>query len=159
VSGKTLTFVLVSAAAVALTGGIGMALASGGEISHPTTIHAVAKINAFGDATARPGDPSHVANSYALSGSLWNTSQTRRIGRIDVACTVTTTIGDRALCDATFTLAGRGEISASGVSLTNGAPDTDPITGGDGQFRNVRGQVEVGDSNSPTISITLELEP
>lgn len=158
-SGKTLMFVLVSATAVALTGGIGMAMASGGDISQPTTIRAVAKISAFGDAIARPGDPSHVANSYALSGSLWNASQTRRIGRIDVACTVTTTHGDRALCDSTYKLAGRGEISASGVSPTNGAPDTDPITGGDGQFRNVRGQVEVGDSSSSTVSITLELEP
>jgi hypothetical protein len=159
VSRKTLTFVMVSAAAVVLMGGIGMAMASGGEISHPTTIKAVAKVSAFGSADARPDDPSHVANSYALSGSLWNASQTRRVGRFDVACTVTTR-GDRyALCDATFKFAGKGEISSSGVSRTNGAPDIDPITGGDGQFRNVRGQIEVGNSNGSTISITFDLEP
>jgi hypothetical protein len=159
VSRKTFTFVIVGAAAVVLTGGIGIAMASGGGISHPTTIKAVGKVTAFGDADARPNDPSHVANSYALSGSLWNASQTHRIGRFDVACTVTTTGVSFALCDATFTLAGKGEISASGVSPQSGAPDTDPITGGDGQFRNVRGQVDVGKSNGPTIPITFELEP
>jgi len=56
-------------------------------------------------------------------------------------------------------LAGKVEISSSGVSPQSGAPDTDPITGGDGQFRNVRGQVDVGESNGSTIPFTLELEP
>ncbi len=158
-SRKRLTLLLVTAVAVVLTGGIRMAMASSDEISHPTTIRAVGKVIAVGVDEANKNDPSRIANSYTITGSLWNVSQTHRIGRFDVACTITTTNGDFALCDATFTFGHKGEISTSGVSPQTGAPDTDPITGGDGHFRNVRGQVDVGNSNGPTIPFTFELEP
>jgi hypothetical protein len=107
--------VIVSVVAVVLTGGIGMALASGGQITRPTTIEAVGKVTAFGSNDVNKKGPS-IADSYALSGSMWNSSQTRRIGRFDVVCTLTTAKGGLGLCDATFTFAGKGEISASGVS-------------------------------------------
>jgi hypothetical protein len=150
---------VVAVAAMALVGWMGLALASGGGVTHPTTIKLVAKVTAFGNDVANPNSNNSTASSYALSGSLWNVSKTDRVGRLDVACTSTTPKGTFALCDATFTLRGRGEISTSGVSPQNGAPDTDPITGGDGEFRNVRGQADIGQSSGTTIKITLELQP
>jgi hypothetical protein len=150
---------VVAVAAMALIGWMGLAVASGGGVTHPTTIKLVAKVTAFGNDVANPNSNNSTASSYALSGSLWNASQTHRIGRFDVACTSTTPKGAFALCDATFTLRGRGEISTSGVSPQSGAPDTDPITGGDGAFRNVRGQADIGKSSGTTIKIMLELQP
>ena len=114
VSHKGLALGITSAVLVLMVG-IGMAFASGGAISHPTTIKAVGKVTEFGQDGPHPNGPT-IANSYALHGVLWNASQTHRIGTFDVACTYTTTKATWALCDATFTFGHQGEISTTGVS-------------------------------------------
>jgi hypothetical protein len=155
---RTSLSVLTVSAVLVLTGGLGAALASGGGITAPTTIRTVAKVTDFGQ-DHPTSQPPAIGYTYALHGTLWNTAQTHQIGRFDVVCTYTTQNAAYALCDATFRFGTAGEISSSGVSPTSGAPDTDPITGGDGSFRNVRGQVDVGNSSGATIPITLELQP
>jgi hypothetical protein len=57
----------------------------------------------------------------------------RRIGRDEARCTIMFR-GD-VLCDATFILAGRGQLTIEGVNLTFA------ITGGTGEFRKARGQM------------------
>jgi hypothetical protein len=62
------------------------------------------------------------------------------------------------LCNIVYTFAGRGEISTTGLAPSNGAPDIDPIVGGDGEFRNASGQADVGKFETP-IKVTLKLDP
>jgi hypothetical protein len=57
----------------------------------------------------------------------------RRIGRDEARCTIMFR-GD-VLCDATFILAGRGQLTIEGVNLTFA------VTGGTGEFRKARGQM------------------
>jgi hypothetical protein len=90
---------------------------------------------------------------------MWNAGGHRRIGFVDGACTATTADDTRALCNVVYTFRGRGEISTTGVSPLSGAADIDPIVGGDRQFRNVRGQVDFGNSTGTTTRVTLELPP
>jgi hypothetical protein len=57
----------------------------------------------------------------------------RRIGRDEARCTIMFR-GD-VLCDATFVIAGRGQLTIEGVGLTFA------VTGGTGEFRKARGQM------------------
>lgn len=56
-----------------------------------------------------------------------------RIGRDEARCTIM--FGGDVLCDATFVLAGRGQLTIEGVGLTFA------VTGGTGQFKKARGQM------------------
>jgi hypothetical protein len=58
----------------------------------------------------------------------------RRVGRDEARCTIMFR-GD-VLCDATFVLAGRGQLTIEGVGLTFA------VTGGTGEFRKARGQMQ-----------------
>jgi hypothetical protein len=113
-----------------------------------------------------------VGRRLALTGGgdcVW-TQVVGRGRRLDHACLgggelgslrhpATTADDTRALCNVVYTFRGRGEISTTGVSPLSGAADIDPIVGGDRQFRNVRGQVDFGNSTGTTIRVTLELQP
>jgi hypothetical protein len=57
----------------------------------------------------------------------------RRIGRDEARCTIMFR-GD-VVCDATFILAGRGQLTIEGVNLTFA------VTGGTGEFKKARGQM------------------
>jgi hypothetical protein len=57
----------------------------------------------------------------------------RRIGRDEARCTIM--FRDDVLCDATFVLDGRGQLTIEGVGLTFA------VTGGTGQFTKARGQM------------------
>jgi hypothetical protein len=57
----------------------------------------------------------------------------RRIGRDQARCTVM--FGDDVLCDATFIVDGRGQLTIEGVGLNLA------VTGGTGRFRKARGQL------------------
>jgi hypothetical protein len=57
----------------------------------------------------------------------------RRVGRDEARCTIMFR-GD-VLCDATFVLAGRGQLTIEGATLTFA------VTGGTGEFRRARGQM------------------
>ena len=96
--------------------------------------------------------------SFAFNAQMWNAAGGRKIGHVDGACTETRANNSRVLCDVVFTFAGRGEISTTGLAPSNGAPDTDPIVGGDREFRNASGQADFGKFETP-IKVTLELDP
>ena len=57
----------------------------------------------------------------------------RRIGRDQARCTIM--FRDDVLCDATFILAGRGQLTIEGATLTFA------VTGGTGEFARTRGQL------------------
>jgi hypothetical protein len=56
-----------------------------------------------------------------------------RIGRDEARCTIM--FGNDVLCDATFVLDGRGQLTIEGVGLTFA------VTGGTGRFKKARGQL------------------
>ncbi len=57
----------------------------------------------------------------------------RRIGRDEARCTIM--FGDDVLCDATFVLDGKGQLTIEGATLTCA------VTGGTGEFKKARGQL------------------
>ena len=57
----------------------------------------------------------------------------RRVGHDQARCTIM--FADEVLCDATFVLAGRGQLTIEGVGLNLA------VTGGTGEFRKARGQL------------------
>jgi hypothetical protein len=57
----------------------------------------------------------------------------RRIGRDEARCTVM--FGDDVLCDATFVIDGKGQLTIEGVGLNLA------VTGGTGRFKKARGQL------------------
>jgi hypothetical protein len=58
----------------------------------------------------------------------------RRVGHDEARCTLM--FGGDVLCDATFVLDGQGQLTIEGVGLTFA------VTGGTGQFRKARGQMQ-----------------
>jgi hypothetical protein len=73
-----------------------------------------------------PGD------QIVFTDDLFDTSG-RRIGHDQARCTIM--FRGEVLCDATFVLAGRGQLTIEGATLTFA------VTGGTGQFKKARGQV------------------
>ena len=149
--------VAAASAVVLVGGGVGLAAASSQGVHKPTTIHVLMK-HSEGQEVDNNGKK-NIGDSFAFNAQMWNAAGGRKIGHVDGACTETRANNSRLLCDVVFTFAGRGEISTTGLSPASGAPDTDPIVGGDGEFRNVDGQVHFGNFNEPPIKVTLELEP
>jgi hypothetical protein len=80
------------------------------------------------------------------------------LGTERTQCTVGT--GKWAICTGTFDITGRGEIVGTGaVNIASEAPDFDvPITGGTGDFANVRGVAHVHLTENGETD-TLELLP
>ena len=148
---------VVAASAVALAGGgAGLAAASSQGINKPTTIHVLVKHLAF--QAVNNNGKKNMGDGLVFSAPMWNAAGTRKIGHWDAACTETRANNSQFLCNTVFTFAGRGEITTTGLAPSNGAPDTDPIVGGDGAFRNASGQAHTGRFHTP-IKITLELDP
>jgi hypothetical protein len=142
---------------VMLGGVIGLAQAADQGVTKPTTIHVVLKHSTF--QIVDNNGSQNIGDTFAFNAQIWNAGGDQRIGFVDGACTATTADDTRALCNTVYTFRGRGEISTTGVSPLSGAADIDPIVGGDKQFRNVRGQVDFGNSTGATIRVTLELQP
>jgi hypothetical protein len=140
-----------------LSGGIALAAASSQGVTEPTTIRILLKNSQF-QIVDNNGNI-NIGDTFAFNAQMWNANGERHIGRVDGACTATTADDTLALCSVVYTFPGRGEISTTGLSPLSGAADTDPIVGGDGQFRNVRGQVNFGDSTGTTIRVSLQLQP
>lgn len=81
------------------------------------------------------------------------------IGSARVTCTVQ--IGQWAMCDGAFTIDGRGEIVGSGI-VNIGEDETGtvvPITGGTGDFANVRGEDQIEFVSETEEVHTLNLLP
>jgi len=148
------------AAALAMVfagGGVGLAAASSRGIHKPTTIRVLLKHPAF--QIVDNNGKKNIGDELAFNEQMWNATGRQRIGHLDAACTVTRANDSRFLCNIVFTFTGRGEISTTGLSPESGAADTDPVVGGDGEFKNASGQADFGNFNKPTVRVTLELEP
>jgi hypothetical protein len=157
VFGRRSLAVVVGLTTLVVVGGIGLAAASEQGVTEPNRIHVVLKNSVF--QIVDSNGSKNIGDTFAFNASMWNAGGHRRIGFVDGACTATTANDTRALCNVVYTFRGRGEISTTGVSPLSGAADIDPIVGGDRQFRNVRGQVDFGNSTGTTIRVTLELQP
>jgi Dirigent-like protein len=144
-------------ATAAIAGGAAFAGASSPGVSKPTTIRVLLKHSVF-QIVDNNGNK-NIGDTFAYNAQMWNAGGNHRLGRVDGACTATTADDTLALCNVVYTFKRRGEISTTGVSPLSGVADTDPIVGGDGQFRNVRGEVDFGNSTKAIIKVTLRLRP
>lgn len=149
--------IALSAVVLAVVGGIAIAQAAT-TITAPETIVLMghpakyASVN-VGNKGEGPGD------SFMTVTKLYDEAMTTLLGDEHVQCTVQPGNG-WMLCTGAYNITGRGQIVGQGAlrSTEEGAPLDVPITGGTGDFANVRGYVTHDDSTGATI-ITLNLLP
>jgi hypothetical protein len=155
---KQLGYITVSALLLAAVSGLAVAQAAT-DITAPETIvlisHNVkeADVN-VGDKAFGPGD-----SFMYLAKSFDETDQTQ-LGSSHVQCTIQPGKGWE-LCTGAFIIDGRGQIVGQGVvRFTQETTSLDvPITGGTGDFANVRGYVHVDFIDETTEKDTLNLLP
>ena len=151
-------YIAVSAALLAVVTGLAVAQAAT-DITAPETIalisHRVkaADVN-VGDKAFGPGD-----SFMYLAKSFDETDQTQ-LGGLHVQCTIQPGKGWQ-FCTGAFIITGRGQILGEGaVQFTDETTSLDvPITGGTGDFANVRGYVHVEFIDETTEKDTLYLLP
>lgn len=137
--------------------GIGVALASD-DITAPETIisieHSVK--DGFVDVGKKGFSP---GDEFMFLESMFDETDTTRIGTTRVLCTQH--LRQWAWCSATFTLDGRGAIVVDGaVQLTESTTTIDlSITGGTGEFANVRGTVHDEFLSATKTRLTMNLIP
>lgn len=97
------------------------------------------KAHFFGDQPFRPGD------IYVFRSVLNSEDGAAKVGSLRVSCAVT--FDHRDLCTNAYLVTGRGEIMAQGTipdaELHPGGQWDLAVTGGSGDFENVRGSVHV----------------
>jgi len=100
-----------------------------------------------------PGD------SFVFLDSLMNETKSLQVGTLLGHCTIH--FEGRGVCEATLRLRDRGQITATGaLNLSEQSRGgTVAITGGTGDFQNVRGQAQVRFLDEDAELITLELIP
>lgn len=153
---KWFTRVASSVALLVVVGGLVVAQA-GTHIASPETIvlqHTTTRqagVNVGGKAWG-PGD------SFVTLGTLYDETGVTKIGNSHVQCTQMPGRGWN-LCNAAFFLYGRGEVVGQGAfrRLDTTVAFNAPITGGTGDFENVRGYIHVvpGKGNSETDTLHL----
>jgi allene oxide cyclase len=88
-----------------------------------------------------------VGDEFIFTDQLWNSSRTKKVGSLNVLCTVTSTANNgTAHCVGTATLAG-GTLEFAGLS-TNQSTTFVAITGGTGRYIGAGGQVTSHSLNS-----------
>lgn len=155
---QRLGYIAVSAAMLVVVSGLAIAQAAT-PITAPETIvlisHTVkgAEVN-VGDQSFGPGD-----SFMYVTKSFDETDQTQ-LGGSHVQCTIQPGKGWE-LCTGAFIITGRGQIVGEGmIKLTDGTTSIDvPITGGTGDFENVRGYVHIEFIDETTEKDTLFLLP
>jgi hypothetical protein len=139
-------------------GGISMALAAG-DITQPETIVTV-------DTTVKEGFVDvgkkgfSVGDSFMFLDRLTSEADGASVGTAHGQCTFT--LRGWALCEAAFFIGDRGEVSVEGaVLLTEETTTFDvPITGGTGEFENVRGSIHIEPTDDEAVSLlTFNLIP
>ncbi len=158
---RKLSIVGVAGALVAVAaGGVTMALAAG-DITQPETIVVV-------DTTVKDGfvdvgkEGFSLGDSFMFLDTLTEATTESEVGSARGQCTFN--LRQWALCEAAFFIGERGEIFVAGaVRLTEEAASFDvPITGGTGEFENVRGSIHiepVPGQEEEVSKITLNLIP
>jgi Dirigent-like protein. len=146
--------IAVSAVMLAVVGGLAVAQAST-DITAPETIrvisHTVKDVDLnVGDKAWGPGD------SFMFSDTLYEETDTTRVGSEHGQCILQPTSGWN-LCSVAVIITGRGEIMVQGaLHFTPKARSFDmPITGGTGDFANVRGYAHLWGSRSNQIKLNL----
>ena len=152
------TKVMAAVAAVGLLGLIGGAVAAsaGTDITAPETITTVGTVLKDKFVDVGKQGPS-VGDTFATTLDIKSQAGVD-LGTERTQCTIGT--GRWAICTGAFDITGRGEIVATGmVNFGSESPDFDvPITGGTGEFANVRGVAHVHLTKNGETD-TLELLP
>jgi hypothetical protein len=152
---KRIVSVAAAAGLLGLIGGT-VAAAAGTGIPSPETITTVGTVvkDKFVDVGKK--GPS-VGDTFATTLDIKSQAGVD-LGTERTQCTVGT--GKWAICTGTFFITGRGEIVGTGaVNIASETPDFDvPITGGTGDFANVRGVAHVHLTKNGETD-TLELLP
>jgi hypothetical protein len=150
--------IVAVAAAVGLLGLIGgsVAASAGTSITAPETITTVGTVLKDKAVDVGKRGPS-VGDTFATTLDI-KSQAGADLGTERTQCTLGT--GQWALCTGAFDITGRGEIVGTGmVNLGSQSPDFDvPVTGGTGDFANVRGVAQVHLTENGEI-VTLELLP
>jgi len=154
---KKIGYIAASAALLAVVGGLAIAQAAT-DITAPETIvvmsHTVkeADIN-VGAKAFGPGD------SFMNLTTLFDETDQTQLGDGHVQCTLQP--GRRAICTGAFNITDRGQIVGQGaIPFTQATASFDvPITGGTGDFANVRGYIHVELLDDTTEKDTLNLLP
>jgi hypothetical protein len=150
--------IVAVAAAVGLLGLIGgsVAASAGTSITAPETITTVGTVLKDKAVDVGKRGPS-VGDTFATTLDI-KSQAGADLGTERTQCTLGT--GQWALCTGAFDITGRGEIVGTGmVNLGSQSPDFDvPVTGGTGDFSNVRGVAQVHLTENGEI-VTLELLP
>jgi dirigent-like protein len=149
-AGIALAGVLVTAA---------IALGSGTrEISSPMTIHVKAVGGHAAFLQLNPNKNTAFGDQFVISAPLTKPDG-MRVGRLHADCTFFDKQGVAAECTGTFFLHGgqvvvRGPVDFGVNNRTSGS-----VLGGNGRYRNARGQVIFQNSTGNTEGFILELEP
>ena len=155
---KKLLAVVGVACALGLVAGTFVANA-GADIAAPETITVLGTVTKdryvdVGKKGPTPGD------TFMFVEQLTDESDDSVVGKSNISCTMH--IGSWAICTGTFTINGRGEIVGQGL-VPFGQDDVAsfdvPVTGGTGEFDNVRGEVHVEGISETEERHTLSLIP
>jgi len=139
------------------TAGIGVAIAAD-DITAPETIVSIEHTVKQGFVDVGKKGFS-LGDEFMILESMFDETDTNRIGTNRVLCTVY--LRQWAWCSATITIDGRGAIVVDGaVPLTESTTTIDlAVTGGTGEFANVRGTVHDEFLSETTARITMNLIP
>jgi hypothetical protein len=154
---KKLSIVGLAGVLVLVGGGLSMALA-GNNITTPETL-VLTETNLKGRSidVGKPGFGP--GDSFIFVDSLTDPADGSRVGTVRGQCTIQ--IGQWQTCQVGGFLNGRGEIFVSGVAPNTHQPVAQDyaITGGTGEFENVRGSVHVDPTSNTEQTTTLTLIP
>jgi hypothetical protein len=154
---KKLSILAIAAAVALAAGGLTMALATA-NITAPETIivHDKTVKERYVDVGKKGESP---GDSFLFVDSLTDETDGSRVGGARGHCTIH--VGPWALCQLSLSIDDRGQISAdAAVRFTEEATTFDiPITGGTGDFDNVRGSIGVEFTSETEATLTLNLLP
>ena len=153
---------LLVGAVLALTGVLitaAIALGSGKrELGSPVTI----RVEAVGGHSVflqlNPNTHSAFGNEFVISGPLTK-HDGRRVGHLHAECTFFDRQGVLAECTGTFFLPGGQVVARGPVDFGVNNRTSGSVLGGNGRYRNARGQVIFQNSTGNTEGFIFELEP
>jgi hypothetical protein len=154
---KKLSVVGLAGVLVVVGGGLAVALAGNNITTAETLVLTETNLKGRSIDVGKPGFGP--GDSFIFVNSLTDPADGSRVGTVRGQCTIQ--IGAWQTCQVGGFIDGRGEIFVSGV-----APNTDQpvaqdyaITGGTGEFENVRGTVHVEPMSGNEEELTLTLIP
>jgi hypothetical protein len=147
---------VVAACVLGVVGGT-VAANAGADITSPETISALGTFTKqryvdVGKQGMSPGD------TVLFVEKLTDDSDGSDLGTVRIECTVH--IGPWGICVGTFDISGRGQIVGEGMVPFGDVASFDvPVTGGTGEFANVRGEDHIEPVSDAAEHHTLDLLP